>query len=396
MKFKIKVNTGDFAPSSRQMTAKGLLCRDAVLAIAPQVREYLPSELGLTEWDKPTVRVLTPDSVLFSDDVIKNLEGGDFVNDHPLGNQVTPDNWRKHSIGAAKNVRREDNKLVGDLLVKDKSAIDVIQKNKKVELSLGYEMVAALQPGKTEDGQDYDVVVTNMIGDHVALVKRGRGGSSVRIGDERKGNPMKIKLANGLEWSVEGENLESLQQAINDQNKALETAQSVSDATITIGEQTFKVNETEAIQAAFDALNEQKAAAEQAKTELEQTLVKPEDVERLATERAETIDKAKELKPDLEPSGKTIDDIINETVEAHAGDSAVTAILDGVSIGDAKPEQIKTAFKVLVATKPKANQVTNKVGDSATAKALQGLNKPTAVDAKAIAAQAKSEAWKGE
>lgn len=233
-----------------------------------------------------------------------------------------------------------------------------------------------------------------MIGDHVALVKRGRGGSSVRIGDEGKGNPMKIKLANGLEWSVEGENLESLQQAINEQNKALEAAQAVSDATITIGEQTFKVTEVNAIQAAFAALNEQKAEAEKAKAELEQTLVKPEDVERLATERAETIDKAKELKPDLEPSGKTVDDIINETVEAHAGDSAVAAILDGVAIGDAKPDQIKTAFKVLVATKPKA-QVKGKVGDSAAADVLKNLNKPK-TNALDVLKNAKSEAWKGE
>lgn len=393
MKFKVNVNIGDFAPSSRQMTPKGLLCRDAVLAIAPQVREYAPHELNLKNWGKGMVKVLTPPDVLFSDDVIANLEGGDFTNDHPAGNQVTPENWRNHSIGTAQNVRRDGNKLVGDLLVKDKKAIELIQSNKKVELSLGYSMAAVAESGTTEDGQDYDLVVTQMVGDHIALVKRGRAGSSVRIGDEKGKIMRKITLANGMTFEVEGENLDAFEQGLKAQNDDYQALKEQAGKKVKIGSESFDVYDVEAIQAAFDALTGLKDDLEAEYEEFKQKAITEQDVEKLATERAEVIEKAKNLKPDLEPSGKTVDDIINESVEAHAGDSAVTAILDGVAIGDAKPEQIKTAFKVLLATKPKADKARAAVGDSATAEALKDLNK-TKTNALDLLKNAKAEAWK--
>lgn len=395
MKFKLNVKVGDFAPSSRTMTAKGLLCRDAVLAVAPQVREYHPTELGLPIGDGKMIRMFTPPDALFSPDVMDNIT--DFVESHPDGNQVTPDNWRKFAIGDAKNIRRDGNKLIGDLLVKDKAAIQTIQDGKKVELSLGYQLAAELQSGKTDDGQEYDVVVTSMVGDHVALVKRGRGGSSVRIGDEKTEKTMEIKLANGQTFVVEGSNLEPMQQAIDAQTKELEDAKALADAELKIGEQSFKATDVVAIQAAFDAVVKQKADAETKANELEQNSIKAEDVEKLAAERAETIADAKELKPDLEPSGKSLDEIIGETVTAHAGDAAVKAILAGVAIGDAKPEQLSTAFKVLKAIKPQDKNIKVNTGDSAAAKALNGLNGQNLIaDAKAMAASAKSNAWKNE
>lgn len=395
MKFKLNVKVGDFAPSSRTMTAKGLLCRDAVLAVAPQVREYHPTELGLPVGDGKMIRMFTPADALFSADVMDNIT--DFVDNHPDGNQVTPDNWRKFAIGDAKNIRRDGNRLIGDLLVKDKQAIQTIQDGKKVELSLGYELAAELQSGKTDDGQEYDVVVTSMVGDHVALVKRGRGGSSVRIGDEKTERVMEIKLANGQTFVVEGSNLEPMQQAIDAQTAELADAKALADTEVKIGEQTFKATDVVAIQAAFDAIVQQKTDAETKATELEANSIKAEDVEKLAAERAETIADAKALKPDLEPSGKSLDEIIGETVTAHAGDAAVKAILGGIAIGDAKPEQMSTAFKVLKAIKPTEKTIKTHTGDSATAKTLNGLNNQNVIaDAKAMAANAKSNAWKNE
>lgn len=396
MKFKLNVKVGDFAPSSRTMTSKGLLCRDAVLAVAPQVREYHPTELGLPVGDGKMIRMFTPPDVLFTPLVMDNIN--DFVESHPEGNQVTPDNWRKFAIGDAKNIRRDGNKLIGDLLVKDKQAIQTIQDGKKVELSLGYELAAELQSGRTDDGQEYDVLVTSMIGDHVALVKRGRGGSSVRIGDEKTESKMlKIKLANGQTFDVEGENLEPMQQAIDAQNTELKTLKEQSDADITIGEKTFKATDVVAIQAAFDAIVQQKTDAETKVTELEQNSIKPEDVEKLAAERADVVTEARSLKADLDDKGKTVDDIKAEAVTAHAGDAAVKAILGGIAIGDAKPEQVATAFNVLVATKPTNKTIKTHAGDSKTAQTLNGLNNQTTLaDAKAMVAQAKSEAWKNE
>lgn len=395
MRFKINVKAGDFAPTSQTMTDKGLLCKDAVFAIAPQVREYLPSELGMKAWKHKTVKLFTPADSLFSDDVISRLEGGDFVEGHPLGNVVTPKNWRQHSIGSASNVRRDGDRLIGDLLVKDEAAIKAIQSKKKTELSLGYELFAEQRSGKTDSGESYDMVITKMIGDHVALVKQGRGGREVRIGDKKLESKMrKIKLASGLTFEVEGENLDAFEQSIEAQNAELTALKEKAEGEITIGEKTFKVSDTVAIQAAFDAITKQKVDAETKATELEANAIKPEDVEKLATERSNVVSEAKGLKDDIDANGKTVEAIKSEAVEAHAGDAAVKAILGGISIGDAKPEQIATAFNVLVATKP-AGKVKANAGDSnAAADALKNLNTPASVNPLDIINEAKSQMYK--
>lgn len=386
MKFKLNVRVGDFAPSSRTMTDKGLLCRDAVLAIAPQVREYHHSELGMPVGDGKLIRVLTPAEALFSDEVIDNLNGGDFVEGHPAGNRVTPDNWRKHSIGIAKNVRRDGNKLIGDLLVKDEKAIKTIQSNKKSELSIGYELFADPIAGKSDDGLDYDVVVTKMIGDHVALVKRGRGGHQVRIGDQKLESKMrKITLANGMTFEVEGENLEAFEQGLKAQNDEYKALKEKSDGEVTIGESTFKTSDVVAIQAAFDAIAKQKTDAETEAADLKANAIQPQDVEKLAAERSDVVTKAKSLKADIDDKGKTVEAIKAEAVSAHAGDASVVAILAGLAIGDALPEKIGTAFDVLVATRPTAGKINANAGDSATAKALQNLNAPAANNGMTVA-----------
>lgn len=394
MKFKINVNVGDFKPSSRTMTDKGLLCRDAVMAIGDQVREYHHTELNLPKGDGKLIKVFTPAEALFDDDLMKRLEGSDFVDNHPVGNVVNPKNWRKHSIGTVSNVRRDDKRLIGDLLVKDEKAIKTIESNKKVGLSIGYELFADSQEGKTADGKDYSIVVTKMVGDHVALVGLGRGGHEVRIGDEKLERKMtKIKLANGMTFEVEGENLEALQQGLEAQNTEYEALKGKTEGEITIGEQTFKVSDTVAIQAAFDAIAKQKSDAETKAAELEANAIKPEDVEKLATERAETVEGAKTLKSDIDGAGKTVEAIKTEAVNAHAGDASVKAILSGLAVGDAKPEQIDMAFKVLLATKP-AGKINANAGDNATANALRDINAPASVSAMSIINEAKSNLYK--
>lgn len=395
MKFKINVNVGDFKPSSRTMTDKGLLCRDAVMAIGDQVREYHHSELNLPVGDGKLIKVFTPVDALFDDDLMKRLEGSDFVDGHPAGNKVNPKNWRKHTIGTASNIRRDGNKLIGDLLVKDERAIKSIESNKKVGLSIGYQLFADGQEGKTADGKDYSIVVTKMIGDHVALVGLGRGGHEVRIGDQKLERKMrKITLANGMTFEVEGENLEAFEQGLKAQNDEYKALKDKADGEVTIGESTFKTSDVVAIQAAFDAIAKQKTDAETEAADLKANAIQPGDVEKLAAERSEVVTKAKSLKADIDDKGKSVEDIKSEAVSAHAGDVSVVAILAGLAIGDAAPAQINTAFDVLVATRPTAGKINANAGDSATAKALQNLNAPANVDAMALINQAKSDMYK--
>lgn len=395
---KLSAVIGDFKPSSREMTPKGLLCKDAVLAIAPQVREYHPSELGVTDWHSDVIRLYTPAEVLFSPQLMNNIS--EVSDNHPTNNQVTPDNWRKYVIGGVNNPRRVGDEFRGDLLIKDAVAIQNIESKKKTELSIGYEFSAEFTAGVTESGEPYDAIITSMVGDHVALVKVGRGGKRVRIGDEDKqeNKPVKVKiqLANGQVWEVEVDgNADAFKQSFDADQLALKEAQDKLGAEVKIGKQSFKASDTVAIQAAFTALNTELANTKTEADELKKSAVKPEDIEKLAAERETTIAEAKNLKPDLEPSGKSVEQIISEAVGVHAEDPSVVAVLEGVAIGDAKPEKIKIAFKVL-SVKPQSNKINGKAGDSATAEALALLNNnKSSISASEMIAQQKAEAWKG-
>lgn len=401
---KISATIGDFKPSSRVRTPKGLLCKDAVLAIAPQVREYHPSELKITNWPTSVIRLYTPPEVLFAPELMDNIN--EVSDNHPANNQVTPDNWKKFVIGSVSNGHRVGDEFRGDILIKDATAIENIEKKRKTELSIGYGFNAEFVEGVTDNGEPYDAIITSMVGDHVALVKVGRGGKRVRIGDSKQEiEPVKVKirLSNGQVWEVDVEgNGEAFKQSFDADQEALADAVEKLNTEIQVGESKFKVSEAPAIQAVFTALDNQLKEATTKAEDLEKSMIKPEEVEEMAEKRAKTIEEAKNLKPDLDPAGKSLDDIISEAVTVHGEEPSVKAVLEGVAIGDAQPDRMKIAFNVLSASKPKKDnkgKITGTTGDSATAEALAALNNQkqnTATDAKTIVAQSKSEAWKRE
>lgn len=91
----------------------------------------------------------------------------------------------------------KDPYLMNSLVFWDKSAIDEIQAADKDpdegarELSCAYRYSADMTPGKTPDGEAYDGVMRDIIGNHVALVPRGRAGSDVMVHDSKpKGKPV--------------------------------------------------------------------------------------------------------------------------------------------------------------------------------------------------------------
>lgn len=119
---------------------------------------------------------------VFSPTAMASFEGKPVTNDHPpLGMKVNPTNWRHLAIGDVNNVRRGDgaildsNFLYADLIIKDADAIRDILDGKK-EVSAGYDAeYEQLEPGR---GRQHDI-----IGNHVALVDKGRCGPRCAIGD---------------------------------------------------------------------------------------------------------------------------------------------------------------------------------------------------------------------
>ena len=76
--------------------------------------------------------------------------------------------------------------LKNNLIIYDKKDIDLVMSGKKKELSCGYRYTPVRQSGEV-DGQHYDFVMTDIVGNHVALVKQGRAGRDVMVADSSKG-----------------------------------------------------------------------------------------------------------------------------------------------------------------------------------------------------------------
>ncbi|EFH1064328.1 DUF2213 domain-containing protein [Escherichia coli] len=72
--------------------------------------------------------------------------------------------------------------LKNSLVVWDADSIAGIETDEKKELSSAYKYVADMTPG-VHEGQPYDGVMRDIVGNHVALVTEGRAGSDVVVGD---------------------------------------------------------------------------------------------------------------------------------------------------------------------------------------------------------------------
>ena len=366
MKLIYQLKIGDFAPSesTRSFTQEGYLkCVNVRLAKAPQVRQYyayeFPSLEGYTA--DQTINVYTPAEELFKPESVASFNNVDATDYHPPKNEINASNWKDYHIGYCENVRQESDYLIGDLLIKDKISIDLIQSNERIEMSLGYAAVLVLESGTASDGTPYQAKFINFVGNHVALVKYGRCGGDCRIGDQNQ-HPKEDKTmevtVNGIRFDI-GDN-KPLADALKIQDEQLKNLKA---AKLKVGDQQFSIgDELTAVQAVVDKLHTDKATLEQKVGDLEKNQITPEKLEQAASERAAIIADAKALVPTIKTEGCSCEQIKRDVIAAKAGDALVTALLGSVSVGDAKPDQIDTTFRALSAVK--GTQPSNPVGDA--------------------------------
>lgn len=82
------------------------------------------------------------------------------------------------------DVRFEAPYLKGSICVWTAEAIQLIEREIQEQLSSAYRYVADMTPGVSPEGVQFDGVMRNLQGNHVALVKHGRAGSDVIVADE--------------------------------------------------------------------------------------------------------------------------------------------------------------------------------------------------------------------
>ena len=363
MKLIYKLKIGDFAPSesTRSFTQEGYLkCVNVRLAKAPQVRQYyayeFPNLEGFTGDQVINVYVAAKD--LFKPEVIKTLQGVDATDYHPPKNEINASNWKEYHIGGCENVRQEGDFLVGDLIIKDQNSINAIQSNERIEISLGYSADLILEQGTAPDKTPYQAKFINFIGNHVALVKYGRCGGDCRIGDQKpEGKTMEV-VVNGIRFDI-GDN-KPLADALKLQQDQIENLKA---AKLKVGDKQFAIgDELPAVQAVIDQLHTDKKTLEQKVGDLEKNQITPEKLDQVVAERATVIADATALVPGIKTEGCSCEKIKRDAVLAKAGDALVTAVLGGVAVGDAQPEQIDMVFRALSAVKT-ATPI-NAVGDA--------------------------------
>jgi hypothetical protein len=163
-------------------------------AVNPYIGSSIPrwKELGLDP-NKEYMLLRDPEELRKSLDTFKGLQ---LLKRHIPVDASQPE--KESTIGSiGTDITMDDEGRVwSSLRVFDQEGIDYIESKALGELSAGYAYDAVMKSG-TFNGVPYDGIMTNIHGNHVAIVERGRIGSDAIIADSIEGQLMTIKLKNG-------------------------------------------------------------------------------------------------------------------------------------------------------------------------------------------------------
>lgn len=167
-------------PKRFRMESGFLLCKDVPIARTGWL-QYRPGEVPVPPSpDSPVLWVRREPEELFCPETMGSFVGAAVTNDHPPVN-VDNQNWRTLAGGYCLEVRRgtgdDAEMLLADLVISDAHLIDEVERGLR-EVSIGYDArYITLGPG---EGQQVEI-----IGNHIALVKKGRCGPRCAIGDRQ-------------------------------------------------------------------------------------------------------------------------------------------------------------------------------------------------------------------
>jgi len=163
----------------RRMTPEGfLLCEDVPIGRTGELL-YAAGEVPVEPDRRGLITITRDAAALFHPDTIASFNGKPVTDNHPPGMEVSPDNYLMYGKGFTVNARRGEGEysdcIVADLLIMDKHTIAKIIAG-KVEVSSGY------KADYEDNGGGFGRQIA-ILGNHVALVDKGRCGPRCAIGD---------------------------------------------------------------------------------------------------------------------------------------------------------------------------------------------------------------------
>ena len=175
--------TEELGPNMEETPEGYLLCKNVPIA-RTGVLDYAQGETDNINVDHKTgiAKVICSPEELFKPETIASFNGKPVVDEHPRNFDdwtLNPVNTAKLQRGTVLNARQGEGEfadcLIADLLITDKELIKDIRAGKR-EVSCGYQSKGV----QTAPGQGKK---TNIVGNHVALVKSGRCGQRCSIKD---------------------------------------------------------------------------------------------------------------------------------------------------------------------------------------------------------------------
>lgn len=341
--------------SKRKITPEGFMIVPALIA-RTGIQDYTARELGL-EGTNRTIRLWRPAAEVFKPESYATFERQTLTNSHPE-NDVTASTYRQVTAGDVHDVAPASDSihLGSNLYVKDANTIEMVVTYDKNQLSCGYSFVLDLTEGTTPEGEKYDGVMRDIVGNHVAIVWQARGGPGLRVADKKPNQEkrtMRTVIIDGTSVNFEDDNQGAMVElALKRATDAIKAAETARDAAVAES----KASAT-ALEAATKAGAEAKAAHDAKVVELTAKIITPEQEQARIADLTKAIADAKTIVGDAyDAKGKTVAVIRVEALDhilakdaASAAGVSVKAVLAGVEPAKASEGIAKIAFDAAIA-----------------------------------------------
>lgn len=117
---------------------------------------------------------------VFKTDSLSTFRGVPLTNEHPP-TMLTANNARQYAVGAVLDApRRDGDYAIASVAVFDAATVAAMEAGKN-QVSCGYDVDLVETPGTAPDGQHFDAVQTNIVGNHLAIVGSARAGKDAAV-----------------------------------------------------------------------------------------------------------------------------------------------------------------------------------------------------------------------
>jgi hypothetical protein len=185
----------DFSPIEKyEVTPEGYLRAWASIA-RTGIQLYTDADGSVRREYRPETEVASPES-------LASFAGKAITSEHPPV-LLDAENTKDYQVGFSGTEVVYDNGFVKAVMtITDQDTIKRIMKGDAREVSAGYRVSYDPTPGVTDSGEHYDGIQKEILGNHIAVVRRGRAGPQVKLHLDRQDAADPSLIANSEDPSM--------------------------------------------------------------------------------------------------------------------------------------------------------------------------------------------------